>query len=164
MKPEPNNELEQFRAEHPQIPMSAFKAGSNSGWFRIPTRTIVLSVLSSGICSQAKKDAIAKIPSMTAREISTIFGFQMKKAESIHEKVQEKGVGSLGLWEHVSVSAHRTPTWAEMCGVKDLFWSKDETVIQFHPKASEYVNEHTNCLHLWKMDGHDHELPPEICV
>jgi hypothetical protein len=37
-------------------------------------------------------------------------------------------------WEHVSVStAHRTPNWIEMCLVKDLFWTEEECVIQFHP-------------------------------
>jgi hypothetical protein len=43
-------------------------------------------------------------------------------------------------WEHVSVSApRRTPTWAEMCFVKDLFWDEEETVLQFHPPKSQYV-------------------------
>lgn len=30
-----------------------------------------------------------------------------------------------GGWEHVSVCpANRTPTWEEMCQVKDIFWGK----------------------------------------
>lgn len=34
-------------------------------------------------------------------------------------------------WEHVSVSLlDRDPLWKEMCFVKDIFWNKDETVIQ----------------------------------
>jgi len=56
-------------------------------------------------------------------------------------------------WEHVSVSPahfHRCPTWAEMCFIKDLFWEPEETVVQFHPAKSEYVNLHQYCLHLWK--------------
>lgn len=58
-------------------------------------------------------------------------------------------------WEHVSVSIIRSgktliPTWAEMCYVKSLFWKDDETVIQFHPPESEYVNDHPHVLHLWK--------------
>lgn len=64
-------------------------------------------------------------------------------------------------WEHVSVSLpNRCPTWDEMCVVKDLFWGSDETVIQFHPKRSSYVNAHQHCLHLWKLSGHDCKLPP----
>lgn len=65
-------------------------------------------------------------------------------------------------WEHVSVTlhkmgkkklevVHRTPTWQEMCFVKDVFWGEEEEVIQFHPKKAEYVNVHDFCLHLWKM-------------
>lgn len=70
--------------------------------------------------------------------------------------------GGLG-WEHVSVSCkNRCPTWDEMCLVKEMFWSDDETVIQFHPKHSEYVNHHPYCLHLWKKIAEEHELPPRI--
>lgn len=64
-------------------------------------------------------------------------------------------------WEHVSVSLeNRTPTWEEMCFVKSLFWGGHETVLQFHPKITRYVNHHEHCLHLWKKVGVDHELPP----
>lgn len=52
-------------------------------------------------------------------------------------------------WEHVSVShPNRCPNWPEMCFVKNLFWEEDETVIQFHPAKSNYVNMHPNCLHM----------------
>ena len=68
-------------------------------------------------------------------------------------------------WEHVSISTkRRTPNWDEMCFVKDLFWREDETVIQFHPPKSEYVNCHPHCLHLWKPVGKDVLLPPSILV
>lgn len=64
-------------------------------------------------------------------------------------------------WEHVSVSvADRCPTWEEMCDVKELFWAPEETVMQFHPKRSKYVNKHPYCLHLWKPVGDDVRLPP----
>lgn len=59
--------------------------------------------------------------------------------------------GTMGEWEHVSVSRQsRCPTWPEMCKIKDLFWGEEETVIQYHPPKSEYVNIHPYCLHLWK--------------
>ena len=69
-------------------------------------------------------------------------------------------------WEHVSVSidGKHPPNWQEMCWVKDQFWFEDETVLQFHPKKSEYVNCHPNCLHLWRNVGLDHPLPPAILV
>jgi len=65
-------------------------------------------------------------------------------------------------WEHVSVSArHRCPTLEEMCKVKDLFWGEEETVVQFHPAKSKYVNHHPHCLHLWKQVGLEMNLPPK---
>lgn len=64
-------------------------------------------------------------------------------------------------WEHVSVSTpFGTPTWDEMCFIKDIFWSEEETVIQFHPPKSVYKNIHKYCLHLWKPIHFDVELPP----
>jgi hypothetical protein len=63
-------------------------------------------------------------------------------------------------FEHVSVTvapinknATRCPTWEEMCFVKDMFWNKDEVVIQYHPAESDYVSMHPFCLHLWKPIG-----------
>ncbi len=67
-------------------------------------------------------------------------------------------------WEHVSVSiGSRTPTWEEMVFVKNLFWQDDETVVQFHPKKSEYVNTHKYCLHLWR-NAAECQLPPQEFV
>jgi len=51
-----------------------------------------------------------------------------------------------------------------MCFVKALFWRSDETVIQFHPPESEYVNDHPHCLHLWRNTRHEHALPPAILL
>lgn len=68
-------------------------------------------------------------------------------------------------WEHVSVSLrNRCPNWEEMCFIKDLFWGEEECVIQFHPAKSEYVNNHKNCLHLWKPQGFSIQTPPSILV
>jgi len=72
-------------------------------------------------------------------------------------------------WEHISVHVdHKTsktkrcPTWDEMCQIKETFWGDDETVVQFHPPKSEYVNNHKYCLHLWKPTNHNIETPPSI--
>lgn len=70
-------------------------------------------------------------------------------------------------WEHVSVSCPgrtRTPNWSEMCYIKNLFWEPDETVIQFHPAKSEYVNCHQGTLHLWRNSVSPVSLPPSILV
>ena len=56
-----------------------------------------------------------------------------------------------GGWEHVSIDGkNRTPTWDEMCSIKDMFFSDDECCVQYHPPKSEYVNNAPHCLHIWK--------------
>lgn len=70
-------------------------------------------------------------------------------------------------WEHVSVSPynHRyTPSWDDMCNIKDIFWKDDEAVIQIHPPKDEYVNNMTNCLHLWRCSYKPMLLPPSVLV
>ena len=70
-------------------------------------------------------------------------------------------------WEHVSVTVNggkRTPTWEQMCWIKDKFWKPDELVIQFHPRESEYVSFHPHCLHLWKPIGVELPTPPPYMV
>ncbi|PJZ89517.1 DUF7694 domain-containing protein [Leptospira levettii] len=70
-------------------------------------------------------------------------------------------------WEHVSVSIigeKRTPTWEEMCAIKNLFWDEEDAVIQFHPPKSEYVNCHPYVLHLWKPIGMEIPRPPTDLV
>ena len=63
-------------------------------------------------------------------------------------------------WEHVSVSLpHRTPTWDEMCFIKELFWDDDDVVVQYHPARKDYVNLHPYCLHLWRPLPSQGELP-----
>ena len=69
-------------------------------------------------------------------------------------------------WEHVSVyvsGGKRLPNWCEMCMVKDKFWQLEEAVVQYHPKASEYVN-NAEVLHLWKQRGVEMPTPPSILV
>lgn len=71
-------------------------------------------------------------------------------------------------WEHVSVSfgthSIKTPSWEIMCRVKDLFWEPEDAVIQIHPRASEYLNFHAGCLHLWRCLCAEQPLPPSIFV
>jgi hypothetical protein len=89
--------------------------------------------------------------------------------------------GTVSGWEHVSVCAFeaesfkrllrrgeqpqpRTPTWAEMCHVKNLFWSAEDCVVQFHPPQSDYVNRHPHVLHLWRWRGGEFPRPPSRLV
>ena len=68
-------------------------------------------------------------------------------------------------WEHVSVSnPARCPTWEEMCWIKGQFWGAEDCVIQYHPRASEYVNDHPFCLHLWRPIGAAIPEPPRWMV
>lgn len=64
-------------------------------------------------------------------------------------------------WEHVSVCPinGKTPTWDDMCFVRDMFWEPEDTVVQFHPPKSEYVNIMDNCLHLWRPADGDIRTP-----
>ena len=66
-----------------------------------------------------------------------------------------------GGWEHVSIDGkNRTPTWDEMCSIKDMFFSDDECCVQYHPPKSEYVNNAPHCLHIWKpIEQYSGELP-----
>lgn len=68
-------------------------------------------------------------------------------------------------WEHVSVSLKkRTPTWAEMCMFKDIFWPDHEACIQYHPARSEYINIHKYCLHIWRPSNGTFPVPPKNMV
>jgi hypothetical protein len=51
-----------------------------------------------------------------------------------------------------------------MSFVKSLFWSDEECVMQLHPPASAYVNNHPHCLHLWRPTRQQIPMPPEILV
>lgn len=70
-----------------------------------------------------------------------------------------------GGWEHVSVSPcnqkrNTCPTWEEMCAIKDMFFEPEETVVQYHPPKSDYVNNHPYCLHLWRPTTKEIPRPP----
>lgn len=51
-----------------------------------------------------------------------------------------------------------------MCLIKDLFFNKDEVVMQLHPAEKDYVNNHQFCLHLWQPVFDIIPLPPSIMV
>ena len=71
-----------------------------------------------------------------------------------------------GGWDHVSVHPFKKrimPSWSDMCNIKDMFFRDDEAVIQIHPVKSEYVNNVSNCLHLWRYQD-EFPLPPSWMV
>ena len=68
-------------------------------------------------------------------------------------------------FEHLSVSTPvRTPTWEQMCFMKDIFWNDDEVCMQLHPKKEDYVDNMPYCLHIWKAIDKDIPTPPSIMV
>lgn len=87
--------------------------------------------------------------------------FSIPKPEGPMLIIASAGAG----WEHVSASFQfRTPTWNEMCEVKNIFWLPSETVLQYHPSEIDYVNCHPNCLHLWRPIGEKIPVPPTWMV
>jgi hypothetical protein len=85
------------------------------------------------------------------------------------ESTRVRCIASDGMgWEHVSVSMpghpSTTPKWNVMCAIKDLFWSEDHVVVQFHPRKSDYVNLHKGCLHLWRCLDREFPTPDPIMV
>lgn len=74
---------------------------------------------------------------------------------------------SWDFWDHVSVAPSKkriTPSWDDMCMIKDIFFKDDEAVIQIHPPKDEYVNNMPNCLHLWRWNEGEMTLPPSFMV
>ena len=72
-----------------------------------------------------------------------------------------------GGWEHASVAPLKrayTPTWDDMCWLKNLIWQEEEAVIEIHPPKSQYVNNMGNCLHLWRCTYKEMILPPSCFV
>lgn len=51
-----------------------------------------------------------------------------------------------------------------MCEIKRMFFWEDETVVEYHPAKTNYVNLHPLCLHLWRPTVMHMPKPPKIFV
>ena len=72
-----------------------------------------------------------------------------------------------GGWEHVSFTPHKrfyTPSWDDMCRIKNIFFHPEEWAVQYHPAESEYVNNVPNCLHIWRPIDQVFPTPPSWMV
>ena len=82
--------------------------------------------------------------------------------------VKIKVVASAGYmdWDHVSVTVDkkRPPNWQVMSFVKDFFFDPEVCAMQLHPPHSEYVNNHSACLHIWAPCKDIIPRPPSILV
>lgn len=97
------------------------------------------------------------------REGSDGFGgtFYDKKSRCNLNFIFSWGAG----FEHLSVSLpNRTPSWEQMCVMKDLFWEDEEICMQLHPAKSQYVNNMNYCLHIWRPINEKIPTPPSIMV
>lgn len=99
----------------------------------------------------------------------TVFPIEYRKGKvKVNQNIDEAlhFIFSRGLeWEHLSVSTPvKTPTWEQMCKMKEIFWGDDEVCMELHPKKEDYVNMHPYCLHIWKPIGIEIPTPPSILV
>lgn len=94
-----------------------------------------------------------------------------------HPKIKDYAfqvIASDGMgWDHVSAClrskingkfVERCPTWSEMCYIKDFFFDRSETVVQYHPAEADYVNHHYYVLHLWRSQNEKMPVPETIMV
>ena len=108
---------------------------------------------------------IKELPNLMIKHVTVDggFGVLFKAGKSFATVVWSNGGG----WEHVSISPFKrsyTPAWDEMRKLKDMFFNDNETVVQYHPAKSEYVNNLPNCLHLWRPINEKMPAPPSIFV
>lgn len=74
--------------------------------------------------------------------------------------IAARGVG----WEHVSVSTpRRCPNWREMEWVKKRTMG-DVVAFQLHMPATDHINVHPYCLHMWHPLNAALPLPPKWMV
>lgn len=101
------------------------------------------------------------IPNLIGDEIRGSYNVTIKK--KLYYVIASNTHG----FDHLSISipnTERNPKWLEMCAIKDLFFNKDETVIQYHPSEENYVNTHEYCLHLWRPQNEKIPLPPKWMI
>ena len=89
--------------------------------------------------------------------------FEFLKGGNKYLVICSDGLG----WDHVSMTIRnrkRTPSWAEMQWVKQLFFEDAEPALQIHAPEDEHVNNHKYCLHLWRDQKNKMELPESLMV
>ena len=157
MRPEPNRLVDKYRCVHSSLGPSPL--GANYGYFEVE--------YCSGDPTWQTTERELIVPSglhlrdHNSREAKYVKLIEYLRIISSGDASDPSARG----WEHVSISCPgAVPSWSAMSFVKNLFWSDEETVVQFHPKKSAYINVHTHCLHLWKLANHDCLLPPKELI
>ncbi len=68
-------------------------------------------------------------------------------------------------WEHVSVSKKTmVPNYEEMVWCKNMFWHAEDCAMQLFVPASEHIDCHSYCLHIWRPIDVEIPVPPPILV
>lgn len=74
-------------------------------------------------------------------------------------------------YEHAAVSfgnGRKPPTWDIMCKVKKSLWNDDETVVQIHPRETEYFHGFKGAclevLHMWRPVNGDWSIMNEANI
>lgn len=108
-----------------------------------------------------------KLRSKTIDGNNGVFSLYADRFKTSFKIIASDGAG----WEHVSVSldgkrkkGNQCPTWEEMCYIKSIYWDDDDTVVEYHPPRSKYVNNHPHCLHLWRKIGFDMPVPDAVLL
>lgn len=121
------------------------------------------------------KDDILKTPGMKVKRVGldgfggSVFPIVYKNGKTKIDTASDKVLNfifSVGCgFEHLSVSTTvGTPTWDQMCKMKDIFWKEDEICMQLHPKKDDYVDQMRYCLHIWRPIDGEIPTPPSIMV
>lgn len=99
----------------------------------------------------------------------SVFPIEYKNGKAKIVQDYDKVLNFMFSWacgfEHLSVSTTvKTPTWEQMCKMKDIFWNEDEVCMQLHPAKENYVNNMPYCLHIWRPINKEIPTPPNLMV
>lgn len=70
-------------------------------------------------------------------------------------------------WQHLSVSrigSDKVPTYEQLDRLRREFWAPRCCVVQLHVPASDHLNYHPGCLHLWRPVGGGIPRPHHLMV
>jgi hypothetical protein len=99
-------------------------------------------------------DRLNAVSKRWRRERPTVKGsaayFYPERCLQVIVSVERQGGDEL--WLHLSVSRQRRlPDWDDLKLVRDVFLGPETPAVQVLAPASEWVNVHENCLHLWSL-------------
>lgn len=116
------------------------------GWEEFQLPEAVVSMVAPGTRA-FKRGPIGVLLSQEPRRADALGAMMLTPA--IEGLVRER------LFYHLSIShPHRWPTWEEILEARETLLPLGLTFAQILPPASEYVNIHPNCFHLWEIDWH----------